>query len=118
VDLAIARYIKKDGRVASNNYKGKLCDCYARYCKFYGVDWEKPIYTPEDHGIQLPSNETCEMLVASAKGSLSLKIDLSRQTGLRPIEVQGEKGLRVKDIHFEQNTITSLNTKGCNPDHQ
>ena len=71
VDLAIARYIKNDGRPASNNYKGKLCDCYARYCKFYKIVWEKPIYTPEDHGIQPPSNEKCEMLVASAKGTLS-----------------------------------------------
>ena len=115
VDLAIARYIKKDGHPATNNYKGKLCDCYARYCKFYKIIWEKPIYTPEEHGIQPPSNEKCEMLVASAKGTLSMKIDISRQTGLRPIEVQGEKGLRVKDIHPDQNTITSLSTKGCNP---
>jgi hypothetical protein len=115
VDLAIARYIKKDGHPATNNYKGKLCDCYARYCKFYKMVWEKPIYTPEERGIQPPSNEKCEMLVASAKGTLSLKIDISRQTGLRPIEVQGEKGLRVKDIHSDQNTITSLSTKGCNP---
>jgi integrase len=115
VDLAIARYIRKDGYPASQNYKGKLCDCYARFCKFYGVDWEKPIYTPEDRGIQPLSDEKCDLLVASAKGSLSLKIDISRQTGLRPIEVQGEKGLRVKDIHQDQNTITALSTKGCNP---
>ena len=29
--------------------------------------------------------------------------------------MQGEKGLRVKDFHQDQNTITSLSTKGCNP---
>jgi hypothetical protein len=115
VDLAIARYIRKDGKPASQNYKGKLCDCYSRYCKFYGIEWEKPIYAPEDRGIQPPTDEKCELLVASAKGSLSLKIDISRQTGLRPIEVQGNKGLRVKDVHPDQNTITALSTKGCNP---
>jgi integrase len=114
VELAIARYIKKDGHPATNNYKSKLCDCYARYCKFYKIFWEKPIYTPEEHSIQPPTDERCSMLIAAAKGKLSLKIDVSTQTGLRPIEVVGEKGLRVNDIHFDQNTITSRSTKGCN----
>jgi integrase len=54
------------------------------------------------------------MLIASAKGELSLKIDISAQTGLRPIEVQGEKGSQAKDIHPDQNTITARITKGCN----
>jgi hypothetical protein len=45
------------------------------------------------------------MLVASAKGTLSLKIDISRQTGLRPIEVQEEKGLRVKDVHPDKTQL-------------
>ncbi|MCW4010711.1 MAG: site-specific integrase [Candidatus Bathyarchaeota archaeon] len=41
-------------------------------------------------------------------------MDISVQTGLRPIEVQGYKGLKAKDIHTDQRTITALNTKGCN----
>ena len=115
VELAIARFVKKDGHPATNNYKGKLCDCYARYCKFYKIFWEKPIYTPEEHSIQPPSKETCEMFVASAKGKLSLEIDTSRQTGLRPCETVGEKGLKVIDMHPDQNTITARSLKGCNP---
>jgi integrase len=115
VELAIARFIKKDGHPATNNYKGKLCDCYARYCKFYKIFWEKPIYTPEEHSIQPPSKDICETFIASAKGKLSLEIDTSRQTGLRPCELVGEKGLRVLDIHPDQNTITARSLKGCNP---
>jgi hypothetical protein len=42
VELAIARYIKQNGRPITNNYKSKLCDCYQHYCKFYKIDWEKP----------------------------------------------------------------------------
>jgi len=114
VELAIGRYKKKNGRPATNNYKSKLCDCYATYCKLNKMFWEKPIYTPEPIAIQPPTAEQCSMLIAAAKGSLSLKIDISTQTGLRPIEIQGDKGLRVKDIHFDQRTITALNTKGCN----
>ena len=55
------------------------------------------------------------MFIASARGDLSLKIDISSQTGLRPIEIQGEKGLQVKNIHPDQKTITARITKGCNP---
>jgi len=55
------------------------------------------------------------MLIASAKGRLSTLIDLSQQTELRPIEIFGEKGLRVKDIHPDTNTVTARITKGCNP---
>lgn len=115
VELAIARYKKQDGKPASNTYKIKLCDCYAYYCKFYKIDWERPEYTPEPRSIQPPTDEKCQMLIAAAKGELSIKIQISTETGLRPIEVQGYKGLRAKDIHFDQRTITALSTKGCNP---
>jgi hypothetical protein len=54
------------------------------------------------------------MIISHAKGALSLKIHISMQTGLRPIEVTGEKTIRGKDVHFDQKTITSLSTKGCN----
>ena len=46
------------------------------------------------------------MLIASAKGKLSLKLEISVQTGLRPCEIVGEpKGLKVGDIHPDTNTI-------------
>jgi integrase len=111
--LAIARYTKQNGRPATNNYKSKLCDCYQHYCKFHKIDWEKPTYTPEPASIQPPTEEKCALFVASAKGDLSLKLDLSTQTGLRPCEIQGEFGLEAKDIHPEQNTITARSHKGC-----
>jgi hypothetical protein len=114
VELAIARYIKQDGENASLTWKAHLCTAYNHYCKFYKINWEMPTYTPDEKSIQPPSAEKCAMLLAGARGTLSMKIDISTQTGLRPIEIQGEKGLRVKDIHSDQKTITAINTKGCN----
>jgi integrase len=114
VELTIARYKKKNGRPITNNYKSKLCDHYATYCRFYKIEWEKPIYTPEPTTIQPPTQERVAILVSSARLELSIKLDISAQTGLRPIEIQGEKGLYVKDIHPDQNTITARITKGCN----
>jgi integrase len=116
VELAIARYTKKSTkRPVTNNYKSKLCDQYAIFCKFYKIEWEKPIYTPEPTTIQPPTHEKVQMLVASARGKLSIKLDIIQQTGLRPIEITGEKGLQVNNIHPDHNTITARITKGCNP---
>jgi len=55
------------------------------------------------------------MLISSARLELSIKLDISAQTGLRPVEIQGEKELQVNNIHPHQNTITARITKGCNP---
>ena len=115
VELVIARYKKKNGRPITNNYKSKLCDHYATYCKFYKIEWEKPIYTPEPTTIQPPTQEKIAMLISSARLELSIKLDISAQTGLRPVEIQGDKGLQANNIHPDQNTITARITKGCNP---
>jgi integrase len=114
VELAIARYLKHDKKPATNNYKKHLCSTYNGYCTHYKIQWEKPHYTEEPHAIQPPSQDKCTMFVASAHGQLSLKIDISIQTGLRPIEIVGQKGITANDIHPDQNTITARITKGCN----
>jgi integrase len=79
------------------------------------MEWEKPTYRGDEKSIQVPTKEKCNMLMASAHGVLSMKIDLSTQTGLRPCEIQGEKGLRAEDIHIEQRTVTARSAKNCNP---
>jgi integrase len=55
------------------------------------------------------------MLISSARLELSIKLDISAQTGLRPIEIQGEKGLQANNIHPDTRTVTARITKGCNP---
>ena len=114
IELAIARYRKQNGQPATNSYKSKLCECYQYFCKFNKIQWEKVIYHPEEHSIIPPTEKQVAMLIASAKNPLSLKIELAEETGLRPCEIQGEKGLRVIDIHTEQKSITALSAKKCN----
>ena len=114
VEIAIARYKKKDGKPAANAYKTKLCDAYGHYCKHFKIEWEKPTYTDEPKSIQPPTQERCSMLIAAAHGEMSIKINISTQTGMRPCEVQGEKGLQAKDVHPDQKTITPRSRKGCN----
>jgi integrase len=114
IELAIARYKCVNGKPASNAYKAKLCDAYQHYCKFNRVIWEKPIYRPDEKGIQPPTDEQCKILVGGIKGELSIKVQLSAETGLRPCEIMGQKGLKVRDVHTDQHTITATSAKGCN----
>ena len=114
VKTEIAHYIKKNGRPATNNYKVKMAESYDRYCKYYKVEWEKPHYTKEDKAIIPPTKQRIEMLIASAKNPMSLKLDISYRTGYRPIEIAGNKGLTVRDFDPMQKTLTARITKGCN----
>ena len=112
VELAIAKYKRKDSKKPiTNSYKSKLCDCYATYCKFYKFQWEKPIYTPEPESISPPTSERVLMLISASRNELSIKLDISYQTGLRPIEVHD---LEAKDIHPDTSTLTARSHKGCN----
>jgi integrase len=112
VETAIMNYKKKDTEPASKRWKAQLCTAYYHYCKLNNIKWEKPTYRPDEKSIQPPTREKCLMLIAEAHSILSLKLDISMQTGLRPIEVML---LKVKDIHPEQKTITATSVKNCNP---
>ncbi|MGA3290677.1 MAG: site-specific integrase [Candidatus Bathyarchaeia archaeon] len=100
----------------SNTTKRFYCTVYTNYCKLFKIIWEKPTYTIEPKGIQPPTNEKIQILIASTRSiKLQLEIDTMAQTGLRPIEIAGQKGLTPNCIHPDQNTITATSTKGCNP---
>ena len=94
--LEIARYKLPNGRSATNSYKAKLATSYAYYCKINKIEWEKAVYHPEEKGIIPPTDEQVKMLISGIKGALSIKVQVIAETGLRPIEIQGEKGLQVK----------------------
>ena len=85
------------GKPASNTYKAKLCEAYQHYCKFNRIIWEKPINRPEEKGIQPPTDEQCKILIGGIKSELSVKVQLSVETGLRPCEMT---------IRVKQTTVT------------
>jgi integrase len=88
---------------ASDGYKRNLCIAYNKFCKYYKISWNMPTYHPESKGIKIPTKEKIEMLIASAKKPTSIKLQISKETGLRPIELCN---LRVKDLDLEQNSST------------
>ncbi len=96
----VKRFISKiDG---SNGYKKNLCLAYDKFCQYYRIEWEMPVYVPNPKQIRIPTTENLNMLIAYAGQSLSLKLMISKETGLRPIELMN---LKVKDIDLEQKTV-------------
>jgi integrase len=92
----------------SSGYKRNLCIAYNKYCKYYKISWNMPTYHPESKGIKIPTKEKIEMLIASAKKPTSIKLQISKETGLRPIELCN---LRVKDLDLEQRLIYPTTAK-------
>ena len=61
-----------------------------------------PIYREEAKNITLPTKEKLLILIANAGNLLSMKLSLSMETGLRPVELCR---LKVKNIDIEHKVV-------------
>jgi integrase len=96
----------------SNAYKKNLCIVYNRYCKHYQITWNMPRYDQEAKNVALPTKDRLDMLIANAKKNLSMKLQLSKETGLRPVELCR---LKVKDLDLDHKTVNPTTAKKGNP---
>jgi len=71
-----------------------------------------PKYIQEAKNIALPTKEKLLMLIANAGRLLSMKLQLSMETGLRPVELCR---LKVKDIDLDHKTVNPTTAKHGNP---
>jgi len=88
--------------------KKNLIFAYEKYCEYYKIQFEKPIYKGEAKQIRIPTNEKLEKIIASSGRILSIKLRLSKETGLRPVELCN---LKVKDVDLEQRTVYPTTAK-------
>jgi integrase len=96
----------------SDSYKRNLCIAYNKYCRFYKIEWTMPVYLPEAKNIKLPTKEKLLMLIAKARIPTSIKLTLSMETGLRPVELCR---LKVNDIDLEHRAVNPITAKKGNP---
>ena len=92
----------------SGGYKKNLCLAYKKYCKYYKIEWQMPNYKQESKTIRIPTKAQIEMLTANARPTMALKLTISKETGLRPIELCN---LKVSDIDLEQRLIYPTTAK-------
>lgn len=93
----------------SVGYKKNLSRSYNKFCKYYGIQWTMPKYIQQSKPIKIPTNEKLEMMISSSGYVLSIELMMSKECGLRPIEVCN---LRVKDVDLEQKLLYVNTAKG------
>jgi len=96
----------------SDGYKRNLCIVYNKFCKHYKIKWQMPLYLQEAKNITLSTKEKLLMLIAEAGKGLSLKLSVSMETGLRPVELCR---LKVKNLDLEHKVINPTTAKRGNP---
>jgi integrase len=95
----------------TNGYKRNLCIAYNKYAKLHNIQWQMPHYRPEAKNIALPTREKIQMFIANAGKQLGRKLQLSMETGLRPVELTR---LRVKDLDLDHKTVNPTTAKKGN----
>jgi integrase len=89
-------------RNASNHYKRNLCIAYNKYVKHYKLTWNMPLYRQPQKLPNIPTTEKLNMLISKARTNLAIKLKISMETGVRPIELMS---LKVKDVNLDTKTI-------------
>ena len=96
----------------SNSYKYRLAQIYAKFLKYQNIQFKTPSYPKQAKMIKIPTHEKLQMIIANAGKTMSAKLQLSLETGLRPVELCN---LKVKDIDLTQRLIYPTTAKNGNP---
>jgi integrase len=86
----------------SEGYKRNLAFAYDKYAKYYGLKWKKPKYKSPERLPRIPQERFIDMIIANSPLKLALAISMSKNTGLRPVELMN---LRVRDIDLENGKV-------------
>jgi len=92
----------------SNSYKKNLCFAYKQYADYYKLQFEKPTYYQEPKTIRIPTTAQLDMLIANSGNIMTIKLTLSKETGLRPVELCR---LKAKDVDLEQRIVYPTTAK-------
>jgi integrase len=96
---------------ASEGYKRNLAYSYDCYVKVHKLFWVKPKYYLRSKLPKIPSEEKINMIIANASKKTALAISISKDTGLRPVEVMG---LKLKDVDVEKALVYAETAKHGN----
>ena len=97
---------------STDGYKRNLVYSYERYSKYHDLTWNRPKYRFKNKLPKIPTEAKVDMIISASNKKLELQLKISKETGLRPIEVVS---LRVRDIDFDNRTIHTTTAKRGNP---
>jgi integrase len=96
----------------SNGYKRQLCFAYDNYAKIHGLTWDKPIYHQNAKMPKIPLEAKIDCIIANASKKLAVAISMSKDTGLRPIELMR---LRLRDLDLQKGAVYPETAKHGSP---
>jgi len=101
----IANFGKTEG------YKRNLVNAYCHYINFRGLSWSKPVYRESAKLPRIPTEEKLNMIISASPKNLALKLLISKETGLRPIELIR---LKIRDVDLDSGNIYPSSAKHGN----
>jgi len=85
---------------------------YEHYVKLYGLTWTKPKYHENAKMPKIPLEAKIDLIVANTSLRLGTAITLSKDTGLRPVELMK---ITLRDIDLQNGTIYPQTAKHGSP---
>jgi integrase len=92
----------------ANGTKEAMSYAYRKYCKYYNITAKIPFYEPAPKPVHVPTKEKLQIFISNANAVLCTKLNLSMETGIRPIELQT---LKVKDVDIDQKLVYPTTAK-------
>jgi integrase len=102
----VAAFDRHDG------YKRNLIMAYEHYVKLYGLTWTKPHYHEIHKMPKIPLEAKIEAIMGQAPLKLATAISISRDTGLRPVELMR---ITLRSLDLQNGAIYPETAKGGSP---
>jgi integrase len=94
--------------IESVGYKRNLSYAYDIYVNYHGLKWERPKYWVPQKVPKIPLEKHIEAIIGCACQKTATATAISKDTGLRPIELMR---ITLRDIDLEQKTINPETAK-------
>lgn len=95
-----------------NGYKKQLCYSYDCYVKTHNLEWNKPKYIVAEKMPKIPLESQINLIISKSSRKLALAISISKDTGIRPIELMN---LRLRDVDLNKGAIYPTTAKHGSP---
>jgi integrase len=96
----------------NNGYKRNLIMAYEHYARIYGLTWMKPKYHENAKMPKIPLEAKIDAIMANASLKTAVAIAISKDTGLRPVELMR---ITLRDLDLQNGAIYPETAKHGSP---
>ncbi len=96
----------------NNGYKRNLIMAYEHYARIHNLTWTKPKYHENAKMPKIPQETKIETIMANSPPKLSTAIAISKDTGLRPVELMR---ITLRNLDLQNGAIYPETAKNGSP---